>query len=935
MSLPVVRASGSSTSRTTNGTTQTVAIPAYNTGDRVIVFLSVDGASEVVATPPALTAGGTFTQFLASGASSDANTVLAWYADATGNHAGENKVFTLTGGTSTSQEGTYTVYVFEVGTFDPAVAPSGTITGGTGNVTAYNCPSHTPSWDASTIDTQWGIVAGFDSATTVPTWSNNWPTNYTATELHTNPSSSASAGIASSLYNGDPNTASQDPGNVTSAISASNEMVYGTWALKGATSTNANPTPSAVSAAASIAAPTVIVPFLQSNDCTGTDTVAVTTSNSGGPDQFGDVEVSGAGASLTYSSTHTFHGNATSIHAVGGASIAYAAFEMDETTAYSRMYMNMPSNPSASARIILYADQTVFVMCTAVYVNTSGQLVVLDSGFNVIDTSTTVITGSDARLEFDFVGDAADGSFELRIYQSIESATPTETLSGSSLDTHGHATEIQYGASDFGTVGSDFYFADVEVNNSGPVGAIGGGSTDASITASPVNCSSTITTPTIDTETNIAANAVDGTTTIPSHTISVGITLAQTAIDGTTTISSPSISAGLTANAVNGTTSIPAPTFNSDAIISPSVISGTASISTPLISTGIEIAASPVDGNAAIATPAISNDQNLTEIAIDGTTDIQTPTISVGSTLALTSVDSIATIATPTVETTSEVDISANVVNGSTTIPSPGIGITINASVVNSAATIHTPTVQTSGNITIHATSVDSVTTIPEPTIAASETIAASVVSAQTNVAAPGISAGVGLGLSAVDALASISEPSVSASGNVDITATAVDASATVPSPSVMTSGSSHISASLVDASTTIPTPSISASVLITQNAIDATTSVSGQAETETRVTATAIEGTTSISQPTVSTTQTINIAPSHVGAIAIIPTPELRIGNANWKSSTGTGKDRDHVGGEITASGKTSDSETSHGTLVKSEIPTGKDNSSGGWHGN
>jgi hypothetical protein len=205
------------------------------------------------------------------------------------------------------------------------------------------------------------------------------------------------------------------------------------------------------------------------NSCTGTNAATVTTANTGGPDQFAEANVSGAGSSLAFSNSHAFNGKATSIHAVGGASVAYCAWHVAPTDGYSDAYIYMASPPTALARIMAWDDNSTFTMCCGAYVDTSGHIVVLDSTFTGLATSTTVITGADVRLEFDFVGNATTGSFSLKIYTNPESGTPAETLSGTNVNTHGAADQFWIGASDFGSTGSDLYFGDVAVSAIGAI----------------------------------------------------------------------------------------------------------------------------------------------------------------------------------------------------------------------------------------------------------------------------------------------------------------------------------------------------------------------------------------------------------------------------------------------------------------------------------
>lgn len=138
-----------------NATAHTVTLPAFTTGDRVVVALSNDGAdvSAEVTTPA--TGWTKIAGPLDENAAVHAGGLNAWYRDM---QAGDAATIEITTGAS---EGTaFACELIESGTFDSGTAPAVATFEAAGSSATPDPPSLAPAWGAA--DTLWIVVYGWD-----------------------------------------------------------------------------------------------------------------------------------------------------------------------------------------------------------------------------------------------------------------------------------------------------------------------------------------------------------------------------------------------------------------------------------------------------------------------------------------------------------------------------------------------------------------------------------------------------------------------------------------------------------------------------------------------------------------------------------------------------------------------------------------------------
>lgn len=187
------------------------------------------------------------------------------------------------------------------------------------------------------------------------------------------------------------------------------------------------------------------------NTFAGTDGVTVTTANSIGPpgDGWNTVTI-GTGATNAYSATHALHVATSNQLATGGtAASPYCAWN-DATldtysTFYGRIYLYFTAVPAANHRIFTAVGGTT--ARANLQFTTTGKLRSADAaGATVQTTTTSVALNQWVRVEWMMTCSATVGQIEVKLFNTTESATPTETItSGATLNTGGVADTFRFG----------------------------------------------------------------------------------------------------------------------------------------------------------------------------------------------------------------------------------------------------------------------------------------------------------------------------------------------------------------------------------------------------------------------------------------------------------------------------------------------------------
>ncbi len=185
----------------------------------------------------------------------------------------------------------------------------------------------------------------------------------------------------------------------------------------------------------------------------GSNGTGITAGNSGGAsgDAFESVSL-GAGATAIYDNAQAHNGSLAAKLATGGSaadcSLNYGSAIGSQPTVYFRAHVYMTANPGTSHRLIDAWDSGSGQLCFAIYLTSSGQLMSVNTAGSTIQTmSASVNLGSWFRVEVMLIGHASTGQVEVKLFNTADSTTPTETItSTANQNTRGSANNFRFGA---------------------------------------------------------------------------------------------------------------------------------------------------------------------------------------------------------------------------------------------------------------------------------------------------------------------------------------------------------------------------------------------------------------------------------------------------------------------------------------------------------
>jgi PhoD-like phosphatase len=185
-----------------------------------------------------------------------------------------------------------------------------------------------------------------------------------------------------------------------------------------------------------------------------------------------------AGSTMIYDSTVAHDGGFSCKIATTGAVTCYTMWDSAGmlqaavTQPYYRIYLYMTGNPATQHQVC--AGTVSGTASADVIITTSGKVAMraLATGTPVITTTNSVPLNQWFRLEGFVLSDAAVGQVQVNLYDTADSATPTETLtSAANLDTTGGViNQWRWGLATAGVSGVNWWMAGVALSTTGPVG---------------------------------------------------------------------------------------------------------------------------------------------------------------------------------------------------------------------------------------------------------------------------------------------------------------------------------------------------------------------------------------------------------------------------------------------------------------------------------
>jgi hypothetical protein len=193
----------------------------------------------------------------------------------------------------------------------------------------------------------------------------------------------------------------------------------------------------------------------------------------------------GAGSTLASSNVQAANGTLSGAVNAAASETAYAGYSTTIGTLtefWGRMSIYFTANPSGSTRIFSAFNASTRV--GAVQVGTTGRISLIDSGNSNQGTMTNAIALNQwNRVECHMLCSATVGMLEAKLFQTVGSGSPTETLTtASTLNTSTQATAYRFGRSESatGTTGL-FYTDDYAIDTAGYPGPYAIAGTGATI----------------------------------------------------------------------------------------------------------------------------------------------------------------------------------------------------------------------------------------------------------------------------------------------------------------------------------------------------------------------------------------------------------------------------------------------------------------------
>jgi hypothetical protein len=224
--------------------------------------------------------------------------------------------------------------------------------------------------------------------------------------------------------------------------------------------------------------------LLTNNAEGGADGVTVTTGNSGGASgNAWDAVTIGTGATVTYDNDHA-HGGSLAYKFLSGSTRTdvnwTSASVGTETEVWGRLYLWLVANPAAE--LALLRVRSGASQCARLALTTSGTIVIRNAANGVAGTQTNAVaTGQWVRVEFRVLASTTVGQIDVRLYNSAESATPTESTALTGLVLTASLNEINWGPVG-GTAGETYWLDDLVLNDTGFPGPTAGPSGTGTIT---------------------------------------------------------------------------------------------------------------------------------------------------------------------------------------------------------------------------------------------------------------------------------------------------------------------------------------------------------------------------------------------------------------------------------------------------------------------
>lgn len=210
---------------------------------------------------------------------------------------------------------------------------------------------------------------------------------------------------------------------------------------------------------------------------TGGTTITAGNSGAGSGNAFDAVTGPPASGTLAFDSTEAAHGSLSCKLATGATSgqdlVRWSTSMGTQSQVWFRTYLYVTANPAVAFRPVGFATGGGS-NCGQIFVNTTGKISFSNAaGTSVITSATTIPLNAWFRLEGFIIGSATVGQLEFKLFDTPDSATPTETqTSAASQNTNGPMGLYSYGITSALANVTAFWMDDLGLSNIGYIGPV-------------------------------------------------------------------------------------------------------------------------------------------------------------------------------------------------------------------------------------------------------------------------------------------------------------------------------------------------------------------------------------------------------------------------------------------------------------------------------
>ena len=221
---------------------------------------------------------------------------------------------------------------------------------------------------------------------------------------------------------------------------------------------------------------TTVLNDFEEGAAAGGSGITITAANSAGPGELAFTSTGGTSPTAPrFSTAQAAHGSYSGLITCPSSDTSLIRLDSGFTspaTTWFRQYVYIPTAPTGLPMYVgaIYSTASA-AYCMYFGVTTSGYLFMTAlPGSTTTTGSTTVATGQWIRLEGYCTGGPSTGAIELKLFNTMDAATPDATITATSQDVTNYPVRLYIGNVIAGSSPTSWYYDDVAMSNTGYIG---------------------------------------------------------------------------------------------------------------------------------------------------------------------------------------------------------------------------------------------------------------------------------------------------------------------------------------------------------------------------------------------------------------------------------------------------------------------------------